>query len=53
MYLSTADEANYEIAEFIMPVEGTYTARILKMRWDDNRMTERIGFAYYCGSPLD
>ena len=53
MYLSTADEANYEIAEFIMPVEGTYTARILKMRWDDDSMTERIGFAYYCGSPLD
>ena len=53
MYLSLASETNYEIVELIMPKAGTYTARIMKMRWDNASVTERIGFAYYCGSPLD
>ncbi len=49
---SYADEANYEIVEFMAPVTGNYRARIHLTRWDQASMVERIGFAWYSGVPL-
>lgn len=49
---SYADEANYEIVEFVAPQSGSYRARIHLLRWDNSGMTERIGFAWYSGLPL-
>jgi len=49
---SYADEANYEIVEFIAPVTGNYRARIHLSRWDKSSMEERVGFAWYSGAPL-
>jgi len=49
---SYADEANYEIVEFVAPQTGSYRARIHLSRWDDSSMEERIGFAWYSGFPL-
>ena len=49
---SYADEANYEIVEFVAPQSGSYRARIHLSRWDDSGMTESIGFAWYSGFPL-
>jgi subtilisin family serine protease len=53
LYTSSANEANYEIVELIMPEAGQYKARIHLNRWDYFWVTEKIGFAYYCGTPLD
>lgn len=49
---SYADEANYEIVEFIAQETGDYRARIYLSRWDDSSMEERVGFAWYSGIPL-
>lgn len=49
---SYADEANYEIVEFVAPQSGSYRARIHLSRWDNSGMVERIGFAWYSGFPL-
>jgi hypothetical protein len=49
---SYADEANYEIVEFVAPQMGSYRARIHLSRWDDSSMEERVGFAWYSGFPL-
>lgn len=49
---SYADEANYEIVEFVAPQTGSYRARIHLSRWDDSTMEERVGFAWYSGLPL-
>lgn len=49
---SYADEANYEIVEFVAPETGSYRARLHLSRWDDSSMEERIGFAWYSGFPL-
>ena len=49
---SYADEANYEIVEFMAPVTGNYRARIHLSRWDKSSMEERVGFAWYSGAPL-
>jgi subtilisin family serine protease len=49
IYGSYADEANYEIVEFVAQETGTYRARINLSRWDNARMEEKIGFAWYSG----
>lgn len=49
---SYADEANYEIVEFVAPQTGSYRARIHLSRWDDSSMEEKTGFAWYSGFPL-
>lgn len=49
---SYADEANYEIVEFMAPMTGIYRARIHLSRWDESSMEERVGFAWYSGAPL-
>ena len=49
IYGSYADEANYEIVEFVAQETGTYRARIYLSRWDNARMEEKIGFAWYSG----
>ncbi len=46
---SYADEANYEIVEFMAPQVGQYKARIHLARWDNARMQEKLGFAWYSG----
>lgn len=49
---SYAEDANYEIVEFMAPETGTYRARIHLQRWDDSSMEERVGFAWYSGGLL-
>jgi subtilisin family serine protease len=49
---SYADEANYEIVEFMAPQTGTYRARIHLSRWDDSSQEEPVGFSWYSGPPL-
>jgi hypothetical protein len=49
---SYADEANYEIVEFVASQTGSYRARIHLSRWDNSSMEERVGFAWYSGFPL-
>lgn len=49
---SYADEANYEIVEFVAPQTGSYKSRIYLSRWDDSCLEERLGFAWYSGIPI-
>lgn len=49
---SYADEANYEIVEFVAPEAGIYRARLHLSRWDNARMEEKVGFAWYSGIPI-
>jgi len=50
---SYADEANYEIVEFMAPEVGQYRARVHLSRWDNARMEEKVGFAWYSGIPIN
>lgn len=49
IYGSYADEANYEIVEFVASETGMYRARLHLSRWDDAQMEEKVGFAWYSG----